>query len=530
MSFNTKSPVEDYINQYAQDKTVAEQIFNCIGNNNPVQTQMKLIPVKWILENYDKCYADQYSLQRFLKKWESDRSNSYLTTMICGLNYKDTFQLAEISPVINDLKRKIDSGECSVAEITAYKYAIEYFQDLLDKGHLYLILDGQHRLKEIYDYLTGNNDYFQTITGFPSEGFIKYIDDNGNPQMKPYPLSGNFKKLPGIVQANILLNVDVPINFITTGSLKVLGYVFYAINNGLPLSHHENRTVLSNNNLNHWLIENILKDRLREDFWNYIKLGVSLEQKGDTLFFAHFIPWFLLQQDDPQGSISTYTFSTVESDFLFKDNFMIKEKYLSDIKSLWKIAQSMIIKYKPKPKLKYSELFDLFYVLFKFNQQGIADQKYKIEHTDDLFAWFKKTQKDRIERDRWVTTPSGEKIEAKHSYKSKLSRMSKENFEYRINEINKDISRDLPELITSGIIVAIGSRKSSLTIEDVAYSNNMLTGAGKPISKYDLYSERGENLEINEVLPVSKGGKRTLDNVTIETPRDNKILYNQVQK
>jgi hypothetical protein len=58
----------------------------------------------------------------------------------------------------------------------------------------------------------------------------------------------------------------------------------------------------------------------------------------------------------------------------------------------------------------------------------------------------------------------------------------------------------------------------------------MLTGAGKPISKYDLYSERGENLEINEVLPVSKGGKRTLDNVTIETPRDNKILYNQVQK
>ena len=108
--------------------------------------------------------------------------------------------------------------------------------------------------------------------------------------------------------------------------------------------------------------------------------------------------------------------------------------------------------------------------------------------------------------------------------------MSKENFEYRITEINKDISKDLPELITNGTIVAVGDRKSSLTIEDIAKSNEMVTGAGKPISKYDLYSKRGEDLEINEVVPVSQGGKRTLDNVTIETSKDNKTLYHQTQK
>jgi len=530
MSFNINSPIEDFINQYATDPSVAKQISKSIEVPSPVRTRMELVPLQWIKQNYKKCFADPYSLQRFLTPWHSDRSNSYLTTLLCGLNYKDSFQLALIEPIVADFKRKIETGECSANEIKAYQYSVRELEKLLDQGYEYLILDGQHRLKEIYDYLNGTNKTFQVRYGFSPEGTVKWVDENGDAQIKTYPLGGSFNNLPSVVQANILLNTDVPINFIETGSLKVLSYIFYAINNGLPLTLHENRSVLGNNNYINWLKETILKDGLRYNFWNYVKLSMPLEQKGDTLFLSHFTPWFLLQQDDPLGVSTNYNFATSESNILFQDNFLMKEKYLKDIEKIFKKVQSMVVKFKPKKKIKYTELFDWFYIVFKFTQRGVGGQLYKIDDQDNFYIWMRETQDDRIERDRWVTDQYGKTVEAKHSFKSKLSRMSKENFDQRITEIDKDISRDISTLITNGTIVAVGDRKSSLTIEDIAKSNEMVTGAGKPISKYDLYSKRGEDLEINEILPVSKGGKRTLDNVTIETPKDNKTLYHQAQK
>lgn len=530
MSQLINTPIEELINQFAMDSTMAEKINNHIEVPSPIESKIEVVPLIWIKQNYEKCYADQYSLQRFITPWQTDRSNSYLSTLLCGLNYKDSFQLAEIQPIIDDFKRKIQTGECDSNEIEAYQYSIQGFEELIDQGYKYLILDGQHRLKEIYNYLTGINKTFQVKHGFSTEGNLKWVDENGVAQTQAYPLSGSFDNLPDLAQANILFNIDVPINIIVTGSLKLLSYTFYAINNGVPLTHHENRSVLSSNNYNNWLKETILKDRLRDEFWNYVKLSMPLEQKGDTLFLSHFTPWFLLQQDDSLSVSTNYSFATSDSNVLFEDNFKMREKYLKDIEKIFKKVQSMVVKFKPKKKIKYTELFDWFYIVFKFTQKGIGGQLYKIDDQDNFYTWMRETENDRIERDRWVTDKYGNTVEAKHSFKSKLSRMSKENFEYRITEINKDISRDTSKLITDGIIVAVGDRKSSLTIEDIAKSNEMVTGAGKPISKYDLYSKRGEDLEINEVVPVSQGGKRTLDNVTIETPKDNKTLYHQTQK
>jgi hypothetical protein len=189
----------------------------------------------------------------------------------------------------------------------------------------------------------------------------------------------------------------------------------------------------------------------------------------------------------------------------------------------------MLLSYQPKKKIKYGEMFDLFYVVWKLSESKIAGQKYKISRTDEFFTWFKKSENDRIERDRYVVV-NGVNVEARHSYKGKLSRMSKENFEYRIVEIEKDITRDLPTLIKEGIITAVGSRSSSLSLEDVALHNNMMTGIGEPITELDLYSKKGRQLEINEKKPVSQGGKRILENVDIQTPSHNKKIYNQVQK
>ena len=242
------TPIEELINQNAMDPTIAEKIKQSIDVPTSVETNMELIPLQWILHNYKKCYADPYSLQRFLRKWTQSRSDSYLSTLLCGLSHKDSFQLALIQPIIDDFKRKIKTGECDKNEIKAYEYSIKELENLIDQDYEFLILDGQHRLKEIYDYLTGENNHFTIQMGFSPDGNIKWVDENGVAQIKTYHLGGAFKDLPSVVQANILLNIDVPINFIKTGSLKILSYIFYAINNGEPVTPHENRSVLGSNN------------------------------------------------------------------------------------------------------------------------------------------------------------------------------------------------------------------------------------------------------------------------------------------
>ena len=530
MSFTTNSTVEELINQIDTGEIQSSELLKNLEFNNPVTADIKIVPLKWILENYAKLYADPYSLQRFLTPWDDDKRNSYLSTLISGLNHKDSFQLAAIKPIIDDYKRKINSGECSKSEIEAFNYAITEFESLLDKGYEYLILDGQHRLKEIFDYLTGETTSFFVIDGFDHEATIKYIDDKGNPQFSVFQLGGKFTDLPPIAQAHFLYNITVPVTYFTTGSLKILAFIFYASNNGDPLTWHENRSVLHNNNYITWLKERILKSRLRYEFWNYVKLSSPLEKKGDTLFLSHITPWYLLQQDDNHGIPMHYNFGTGESNVLYDEGFIMKQQYIDNLNKIFTILESMIIKYQPKKKIKYGEMFDWFYAVWKFTENGLAGQRYKIKDTDAFYSWMRDTENGRIERDRYFTNVHGEQVEAKHSFRSKLSRMSKENFEYRIVEIEKDITRDLPKLIKGGTIMAVGSRSGGLTLDQVAKHNNMVTGAGKSISMLDLHSQRGEKLEINEIKPVFKGGKRVLENTNIETSADNKKLYHQVQK
>jgi len=529
MSFTINTPVDILINQINTKEISIEDIEKNLKFNHPVKTDLQAVKLDWVLENYDSFYADPYSLQRFLTPWEDKKRNSYLTTLLCGLHHKDSFQLAHIEPLVNDYKNKIKSGECTSKELKAFNYALKELESLLKKGKTYIILDGQHRLKEIYDYLKGNNSNFIVSSGFDHEATINYIDENNNPQSKVFQLGGKFTDLPPIAQVYILKKITIAVTIFSTGSLRILAYVFSASNNGLPLTWHEDRSVLHHNNYIHWLKNRILKSGFRDEFWNYVKLSAPLNQKGDTLFLSHITPWYLLQQEDNHGISTSYSFATNESDLLYADGFTMKEKYIENLDSIFTIIETMLLSYQPKKKIKYGEMFDLFYVVWKLSESKIAGQKYKISRTDEFFTWFKKSENDRIERDRYVVV-NGVNVEARHSYKGKLSRMSKENFEYRIVEIEKDITRDLPTLIKEGIITAVGSRSSSLSLEDVALHNNMMTGIGEPITELDLYSKKGRQLEINEKKPVSQGGKRILENVDIQTPSHNKKIYNQVQK
>ena len=66
---------------------------------------------------------------------------------------------------------------------------------------------------------------------------------------------------------------------------------------------------------------------------------------------------------------------------------------------------STIVKGKPKKKIKYNELFDLFYIMHTLIEMGFSHYTYKINDYVKFLTWFIKGQQNRKERDRFVEKP-----------------------------------------------------------------------------------------------------------------------------
>ena len=69
---------------------------------------------------------------------------------------------------------------------------------------------------------------------------------------------------------------------------------------------------------------------------------------------------------------------------------------------------------------------------------------------------------------------------------------------FRINEINKDLEKEIPLLIKSNVISAVGDRKSPMTVADVAVDTDFIDATGAQIPEEFIYTNHGPDYEINE--------------------------------
>ena len=278
-----------------------------------------------------------------------------------------------------------------------------------------------------------------------------------------------------------------------------------------------------------------------EKFCNYISLPIKLHQKGDTLFHSVIFPWFLMQDKNckVKNIEANYDFNIHQSDFLFEDSCEIPERYLTRYKKVFDNIMSAVIKGKPNKRIKYNELFDLFYIMHTLIEKGFSHYTYKINDYVKFMTWFIKGQQNRKDRDRFVKDPDGTEVKdvqtgkpiAKlHSYASKLKQQKTSNFNFRINEINKDLEKQIPLLIKSNVISAVGDRKSPMTVADVAVDTDFIDATGAQIPEEFIYTNHGPDYEINEKQNVAAGGKRVRGNVNLTLPEHNKELYNIEQK
>jgi len=142
-----------------------------------VSASLKLMPLKWVKDNYKLFYVDSETLQRFLQEWKKAKIDSYLSTVFGGLAHKDLFQLADIKNIVKAYEKRLDDETLSTDEKAAIKDSYDYFKSLEDQGYTFLVLDGQHRLKYLFEYLNNEitfdvlKDYFSEIDRGVQEAF-----------------------------------------------------------------------------------------------------------------------------------------------------------------------------------------------------------------------------------------------------------------------------------------------------------------------------------------------------------------------
>jgi len=499
-----------------------------VNTGEIVRSESFDMTLDFVRKYYRKIAVDELELQRFLDPWDQGHINSYLTTVLYGMNKKDLFQLIDIDSQIEWLKEKLTKRLTEI-EVQEVKSCLKYFTYWREKNFIYMCIDGQHRLKYLYMYLTSEIT-FEVLDGFVQEWLV------GNEYQ---PMNDTYFKNLDLEIQEYINDIPLQTTMYTGALLSTYAKIFSSSNKGKPMHPHEDRMVLNKGDWVEYLISKILSSSHRNEFGKYVTFTKpSLVQKGDTHFVTKLFPWWCSQKSKSLLTVpNNYNFKDSENDFLFESP-TIPDGYIDAFDKVWQMVVTCVIQSKPSKKMNLASLTNFFYYVYKFTDFGIGEQKFSIELPDEFLEHFLLKEEMRKSRTEFARNPdgtivvddAGKQIENTESYTRKCKATTFQNFKLRIKEMNLDIFKDFQELHNTGIIKPKGSRVSSLSTFDVAEANDFKDGQGNDITAKDLFSTTGNPLEINEINPVSAGGKRTLDNVNLLSPKANKGEYNKIQK
>ena len=483
------------------------------------------------LHKNNKLFYDCEKLQRLLVRWHDAKVNSYLFTAFNGASVKDCFQLAEIKPIVEDLKKSLKPNAENYRFI---EENLAYFQDLLDKSYEYLVLDGQHRIDTIVRYF--DNEFF-----FKPEELItmQIKGERGGIDVK-----GKFEKLPEEIQNHLMMNIPLIVVIYKTGDLRELARIFITANSMMPMTKHEKR-ILNYNENNRWLNQLCLNDINIRDMFKHIGSGMtgeySLDHKGDTLFVSEMLMY-----------INNNFYDGYDSDILDdvlgpypsgKVNISSVDKEIT--KKIFRIMADGCSQYDAKKLKKFtkSSFYNLFYTLSFVLQKGNVwgkkkeiDGNYKVTDPTLFVKWFFDEEFKRINTPgtkvpyKNATGKTKYQIHdwsfAKHNADQKHARKesvkgdggSKYTFDSwaRVQYLLEDLNSALTMLKNRSIIAPVGSR-------DTMTRDEALVALDVPLSMSD-------NVEINEKEPVSKGGKRVIGNIEALTKDENRTLRDRVRR
>jgi hypothetical protein len=473
-----------------------------------------------------KFYYDRHRLQRLLVEWSSDKKNSYLYTLINGASVKDCFQFAEIKPIVEFLKKELKSNSNDV-DLDFIQENIDYFQLLIDNGFEYLVLDGKHRIDTIVSY-------FDDKHSFKPKDRIVFRKEG---EQGTLSVSGKFSKMDEDLRHHIEHDIPLIVVIYKKGDLRELAHIFITSNSMMPMTDHEKR-ILNYNPLNRWLTTFLHDDVIVADMFGVRKNGVrkptfkgmssgdySLNHKGDTLIVAEMLMY--INNNKYEG----YEHSVLD-DVLGpypKGIVKISKSEMEMTKKIMKIMAGGCAAYDRKKLKKFSKstLYNLFYTISFILQKGNVwgkkhdiDGAYSIANKVEFVKWFFDEEHKRIFNPSckmsFINPITGKKNSqmhdwsyAKHNADQKHSRKesvkgeggSKYTFAdwARVQYLLEDLNSNLNLLEKRSIITKLGDRNTLSRDESLVALN-------VPLSM-------STNIEIDENLPVAKGGKREIGNI-----------------
>jgi len=316
-----------------------------------------------------------------------------------------------------------------------------------------------------------------------------------------------------------------------TGDLQELANIFITSNSMIAMSKHEKR-ILNYNQTNRWLVDLCNNDVNIRDMFKLIGSGMAgdyaMNKKGDTLFTAEMLLWI---KDNNYENLDETLESLLGPNRLNKKSSKVIHMSNSQRDLTKKIMRKMadgcvFIDESKLKKFSKSSLYNLFYTLAFFMQRGnfwgnskSIDGKYQIDSIERFVKWFFDEEDARIHADGShikFKKPNGKpgsqlhdlsyaKHNADQKHKSKTCMKGQGGSKYtfsdygRLRYLLEDLCQNIDELVKLGALSKLGTRSTS------SEKDQLRVKRGIKLSKSD-------NIHLDEVKPISKGGEGTPNN------------------
>jgi hypothetical protein len=413
--------------------------------------------------------------------WDSNQKSKYITSLIIG-QAPSKIIVANIEECIKQIQE--DTAD------------FEYFQNYINQGFDKVAIDGNNRTEAISDYLESKVAIQNGTYDLPGNNPVVITNNNNT-----------FKTHPKTFKEHIRDNVMLTICEYIVASREDLSRLFININDGYTLNDQERRNAI--------LVP--FADYVRETSKKYEKAFEHIFKKGNDRLKIdeQIVNLTVCGAFGPSHGISKKDKFDAYTDGSLVSLYVNKKGGNKDIVD----TLSLIQKYGHKGFKETSTLTNLFMLVCHINKMKI-----KILDNEAFFKWFMATENKRVANiDRKIVTlDNGTEL----NYISIGAATSSKFLPARLDVILEDFQKIKP-----GIVTEVDVERLATNIQRYqcwVQQEGVCPQTGKIIPEDEVQNHG--LWEADHVIPYSKGGKTTLDNLELVCRKYNRSKGNKIVK
>jgi hypothetical protein len=515
--------------------------------------KMKASPVRlrYILQLIPKCYSDRKLIQRLLKVWELDRRNEYLYDILTGAEQKDLIMLAEIQPILDAIIKRLEE-EDDKDKIEALKENKDYFEALLKKGYLFLVIDGQHRLDVLSTFFQLKTAT-KPFTSPRSEPIHDYGHEIGpKKEFVPYNINlKSFKDYPETIRDCIIDETYLLVSVIKSGNLKELKGLFGRANNGTPIDFFQDIISSSFGPVFRYITD------LHDEKKQTRNIGaISKKFKGFTHAYSDEHKGIAYSSSEQllyilsEYGTNKELFADTKKGLgkIFDDVFNLPQKVKDLHTEIINTIADGLTKKKNLDPLKRSSYHNAFIFLCAMRDKNHPQRKgfphipvFKVKKKIELMEWFFAKEVKRLVKDKYIMdgdkfrihkTWDGkeEHVLNPHSFSEKCRQIWNRGYiEMRINLMWEDFVKEYEDLELKGIIVREGKSVTNQPQKriDVAVSNDFIDANGESVDIFNDLLGSDSQYDLGHIIHKADGGDASLENLQLEHSVANRRQQNR---